>query len=457
MLIKIFKYSRIILLSYCLLLLPGFIYGQDLGSSTDLFKNNPTPKKNKTTKKSSSVKKKTSTPRTASTKKNNPIKSRKTSVRSRNSTKGETNIDDKDIQTALNKTKPNNTIVINVGDSKSGEYSEIFEKAIIEGNTSRNRREYVKAEDAYSRAKTLNPKDSRAIYGLGNLYSDQQRWEEAENAYRQAIELEPDNPTAYIAISFVLTQPVTGSSLGGRYVEAEKMARRAIELDAENAVGFDQLGVALELQGSIEQETKDAYLKAVELDPNFALAYAHLGRWLRRLGKIKESSDAYRQAIVLAKDVPTMILVADVMQSQQRYLESEQLLRAALRQDQKNPTALYLLGRALIVRKKFDEAESILKKSVEVSPNSFVSYTLLGSLYYSKGDLELAEKTLEKALKVISENEKKRLAQEFEEVGDRYFKVNKNADALRVYNRAAELDKSKKSLAIKMSQAQNKL
>ena len=53
---------------------------------------------------------------------------------------------------------------------------------------------YFKAEAAYRRAQELKSKDSRAIYGLGNIYSDQQRWEEAEKAYRQAIALEPTAP-----------------------------------------------------------------------------------------------------------------------------------------------------------------------------------------------------------------------------------------------------------------------
>ena len=128
------------------------------------------------------------------------------------------------------------------------------------------------------RAKNLNPKDSRAVYGLGNLYSDQQRWEEAEQLYREAIALEPDNADSYIAISFVLTQPIIGKELSSRFIEAEKSARKAIELDAENPFAFDQLGVALELNGKIGSETRNTYLKAVKIDPQFALAYAHLGR-----------------------------------------------------------------------------------------------------------------------------------------------------------------------------------
>jgi superkiller protein 3 len=289
---------------------------------------------------------------------------------------------------------------------------------------------------------------------LGNLYSDQQRWEEAEAAYRMAIEFEPNSPNAYIALSFVLTQPLVGMDLGGRYAEAEKMARQAISLDANNAVAFDQLGVALELNGEVGDETRNGYRKAIQLDPNFALAYAHLGRLLRRTGLNNESSAAYRKAIEMSQDVPTMIMVADVMQSQQRYMDSEELLRRALRQDPKNPTALFLLGRALTTRSSYEEAEKVLKKSAEISPSSFVSYSLLASLYARRDNFDDAEKYLMKAMKIVSPNENKRLAQDFEFVGDGYLRVGKNKDAARAYRQAMALDRQKVSLNEKLAKTQ---
>ena len=350
--------------------------------------------------------------------------------------------------------QPSNQIVINVGQQTTGNFDELFEKAIDEGNNSRDERNYGAAETAYRRAQSLKPKDSRAVYGLGNIFSDQQRWEEAEKAYRQAIQLEPDSPEAHIALSFVLTQPVVGTNLADRYSEAERMTRKALILDAKNPVAYDQLGVALELRGIIEKETQDAYRKAIELDPNFALAYAHLGRLLRRLGMNNESSAAYQDANRLATDVPTMTLVAEVMQSQQKFAESEQLLRKALREDPKNPTALFLLGRALTIRGSFDEAEQVLKTSVDVSPNSFVSYALLGSLYVRRNNFEEAEKTLMKALRVISINERRRLSQEFELVGDGFMRVGRMQDAARVYRQAIALDGNKSLLNSKLNKAQ---
>lgn len=440
--------------------LPMLGLGQDLGSSNGLFRSpNPSPKSSSTTVKKTTPKSKPATVKSVVLKKETSKKTAKNNSNAGNSgktTKAQVAKNQVNIQpakTAVSK-QPRNDIFINVGQPTSGNFDELFEKAIDEGNAARDERNYGVAETSYRRAQSLKPKDSRAIYGLGNIFGDQQRWEEAERAYRQAILLEPNSPEAHIALSFVLTQPVVGTKLGDRYTEAEKMARKALFLDGNNAVGYDQLGVALELRGIIEKETQDAYRKAIELDSNFALAYAHLGRLLRRNGLTNESSAAYRDAIRLATDVPTLILVADVMQSQQRFTESEQLLRRALREDPKNPTGLFLLGRALTIRGSFEEAEKVLKTSVEVSPNSFVSYALLGSLYSRQNHFDEAEKTLMKALQVISMNEKRRLSQEFEFVGDGFMRVGRGKDAVRVYRQALALDGNKSLLTSKLNKAQ---
>lgn len=454
--IKDLRFYRYGLWLICFLVASSNTWGQDLGSSNGLF-NSKNPKTSKPT------------PKKATPKKTAPPETKKIVSKPRPTAK---KVQVKTIRpqkkVEITKSKPATTdlipkpqppvrdnVVIKVGQPTptTDSFDELFERAIEDGNAARDERNYTQAEAAYLRAQSLKNKDSRAIYGLGNLFSDQQRWEEAERAYRTAIQLEPNSPEAYIALSFVLTQPIANENLSDRYTEAEKMARQAIKLDAENAVAFDQLGVALELQGKISDATQNSYKKAIDLDSTFALAYAHLGRLLRRKGLVNESTSAYRTAIQLSTDVPTMILVADVMQSQQKFNESEQLLRRALQQDAKNPTALYLLGRALTIRGSYEEAEKVLKKSAEVSPNSFVSYTLLGSLFVRREKFDDAEKYLMKALTIVSSDEKKRLAQDFEMVGDGYLRVGKTKDAERVYRQAIALDGKKSALADKLSKS----
>jgi superkiller protein 3 len=431
---------------------------QDLGSSSGIFRSPNTTTKSSSSGSTNRPKPKTSAPVKKQTPKTTAAKTgntRSTRPATTNRRPPQTTVSRNTAPaTAVNNPQPQSNIVITVGDKTTGDFDELFEQAVDEGNTARDDRNYLKAEAAYRRAQNLKSKDSRAVYGLGNIYADQQRWEEAERAYRQAILLEPTEAGAYIALSYVLTQPVIAANLSDRYTEAEKTARKAIDLDANNAFAYDQLGVALELRGIITAESQNAYRRAIQIEPEFALAYAHLGRILRRNGKQSESAEAYSKAIKYSSDVPTMILVADVMQSEQKFLESEQLLRRALSLDAKNPTALNMFGRALTTRSEFDEAEKVLRKASEVSPNSFVSYTLLGSLALRRARLDDAEKWLNKALTVVSANERRRLAQEFEAVGDAFTKVGKRSDAQRLYRQAMALDSSKTILTEKLAKGQ---
>jgi tetratricopeptide (TPR) repeat protein len=256
---------------------------------------------------------------------------------------------------------------------------------------------------------------------------------------------------AQIALSYVLTQPIAAPNLAERYEEAEKLARRAVELAPSNPLALDQLGVTLELRGQIGPDTESYYRRAIRIDPSLAPPYAHLGRLLRRRGLTKESAAAYQDAVQRSSDVGTMILVAEVMQSEQRYVESENLLRSALNSDPRNPSALLLLGRALTARGEFADAEKLFKRSLEVSPNGFRPNLMLASLYWRKGENELAENALLQAMRTVPNSEKRLLAQQFELVGDAYLKTGKRQKAERSYQRAKSLDPENDSLSAKLA------
>jgi tetratricopeptide (TPR) repeat protein len=332
--------------------------------------------------------------------------------------------------------------------------AEQFEELILKGNTYRDDRDYAFAEAAYNKAKLLKPSDSRAVYGLGNLYSDQLRWLEGEKQYRQAIAMSPQDPVAHIALSYVLVQPVSAANLADRYEEAEKLARRALELAPGNALAYDQLGVSLELRGFIGAETEKAYRKAIELDPSFAPPHAHLGRLLHRRGQNKEASAAYQNAVDRSRDVGTKILVAEVLQSEQRYSESETLLQAALKEDQKNPTALLLLSQALVTMSKYDEAEDALKRALSVGANGFMTNNLLARIHLRQGKLEAAQNALQHASRYVSELDRLSLSQSFEALGDAYMKVADNKNAERAFKQAISFDSETQVLSGKLSRAQ---
>lgn len=330
-----------------------------------------------------------------------------------------------------------------------------IEDLLEKGNQFRDARRFAEAEATYQSIFKLRPNSGRAAYGLGNIYSDQQRWEEAEAAYRNAVEWSPSDVDALVALSVVLVQPRTGAGNAKRFADAEGFARRAIQLQPKDAVAWDRLGVALQARGLVNNETESAYRRAVELDPQFAVAYAHLARALNRLGRPADAAPLYEQATQLAKDPATLNLIAESLQEDQQWQNSEPVLKSALDLDARNPTALYLMGRMLVVLKRYQESESYLKLATEVSPRAFAPVNLLGRTYLALDRFEEAEVTYEKAAEVASPNDRKQLAGIYgmEGVGDGYMKAKKKPSAARAYKRALELDPGNKQLEQKLAKA----
>ena len=333
-----------------------------------------------------------------------------------------------------------------------------FQDALADGNDARDARKFAAAEAAYRRALTVKPKDARAEYAIGNVFVDQQRWDDAETSYREAYATAPNDPDILMALSFALVQTRTGAANAKRFADAEYFAKRATQLAPTNAIAWDRLGVALTTRGIYNSDTEAAFRHAVELDPNFVVARVHLAGVLWRMNRSDEAATLYRSAADVAKDAPTLVLIADAVQAAQKWNESEPLLRRALEMDPRNPGALFLMGRYYSVNQKYSEAASVLKTAAEVNPKSFIVRTVLARAYLGAGSYDDAFRTYEQAATLASAADRKGLAGQFgfTGVGDGYMTAGRARDAVRAYQRGLELDPTNADLPAKIAAARAK-
>jgi cytochrome c-type biogenesis protein CcmH/NrfG len=339
------------------------------------------------------------------------------------------------------------------------EIEERFQDAISDGNDARDARKFDAAEASYRAALKLKPNDARGFQGLGNVFVDQQRWEDAENAYRKAVDYAATNPDALMALSFVLVQPRSGALNAKRFADAEYFAKRSTQLQPNNATAFDRLGAALIARGIFNSDTESALRRAVELDPNLLVAQIRLARVLRQLHRDSEADPIYKSAIDKAQDAPTLVLIADALQSERRWNDSEPVLRRALQMDRRNPGALFLMGRFLSVSRKYDEAEPILKTAVEVNPKFFLARSVLGRCYLALDRFGDAYKAYDGAVPLASDSDRRELAGMFgfTGVGDGFMKSGDARDAVRAYERALQLDPTNADLQTKLAAARSKV
>src|SRR5512146_2313511 len=116
------------------------------------------------------------------------------------------------------------------------------------------------------------------------------------DAYQAAINASPQNPALYIAIARIQVW-------AGKYAEAQSNAENAILLNSENSMAHAVRAWALDFQG--KDKNADAMTeidKAIELDPNNAIAYAYQVEILidsQTFENIQKAIDVSNKAIAL--------------------------------------------------------------------------------------------------------------------------------------------------------------
>ncbi len=128
---------------------------------------------------------------------------------------------------------------------------------------------------------------------LGQLLAEEGELNGAEEAFRKALKLDPpaeDLPAIYCHLAHVELKR-------GQFSRAEEAAEKGLAL-AEMAELYNLLGTARFKQRRIP-EALEAYLKALELNPEGAIDYANVGACLSALGLSKEAERFFESAKLL--------------------------------------------------------------------------------------------------------------------------------------------------------------
>lgn len=94
---------------------------------------------------------------------------------------------------------------------------------------------------------------------------------------------------------------------GERYLEsgeweaAEAAFRRAVEVDPQSAVARSKLGVALAHQRRLDEAERE-FARAVTINPGYAPGWSNLGNVYRERGRLDEALQAYERAVAADPD-----------------------------------------------------------------------------------------------------------------------------------------------------------
>ncbi|TVR26491.1 MAG: serine/threonine-protein kinase [Balneolaceae bacterium] len=183
--------------------------------------------------------------------------------------------------------------------------------------------------------------------------------------------------------------------------------------------------------------------RAIELDPEYAQAYAGLGEAYRRMYDETRDSEWVDMAIQYserAKEINNELAAVHVtlgmiQQATGRYDEAVNSFRRALELDSVNSDAYRGLARAYVQLGSIDQAEETYKRSIRLRPTYWAGYNQLGGFYYGQGKFTEAVQQYEKVIELIPNS-----SYGYSNLGVVYYYLEDYPKAIELFNKASEIE-----------------
>jgi len=277
-------------------------------------------------------------------------------------------------------------------------------------------------------AKQLAPNDPTIHINLGQIYSEEKKWQEAQKEFEQALEVDPHNTKALWQLAEFLTarnqtsqaldrvhQYVSANpddknghvvfgvlnSQSKNYGLAQAELARAIQLDPTDVQAYLELGKAYQAQGQDDLAIVP-YQKALDLQPKFAPLATILGNRYLEKGDLQAARKYYGQAL----EADPNFAAANANMA---WIDAQQgtNLEVALGMAQKaksvmpdSPSITDTLAWVLYKRGNYTGAMPLLEECVRKSPDSAEFHYHLGMTLLATGEKAKGKDQIEVALRM---------------------------------------------------------
>ena len=293
----------------------------------------------------------------------------------------------------------------------------------------------VGAEKAFRAAWALNRKEDKYVRGLAVFYIQRARYDEAIQVIADHVKV--CGPTA-------LGLELQGELLfhQKQFEVAYEMVRRSLDLSNDNARMHQLLGAIYVIHGQNPAAMLELQ-KAADLEPNQPEIRYIYGRVLYETGRYPEARDQFLACLRIQpgfrKARENLALCYEALQdfpeAIQAYQEAIALEKTQGGPQHGEPYAFY--GALLARLGKSEEALSVLRQAVAVSPRSFVANFHLGRVLLTLDRLQEADKFLHAAADLAP-----KFSRTYYLLGKLRQKQSRTADAERYWARFKELDQA---------------
>lgn len=159
-----------------------------------------------------------------------------------------------------------------------------------------------KAAAALTRARELDPTNTKVLDRIGNVALDQGKLDAAIEAFEALVAADPSHAEGWMSLGNAYNQK-------GQSDKAEAAFRKVVELSPQNAHEvFFNLGALIEnrpeLTDADNRKSIEAFRKAAEIKPDYAKAHRHLGFALLRTGDLAGARKSLQEYLDLAPNAP---------------------------------------------------------------------------------------------------------------------------------------------------------
>jgi tetratricopeptide (TPR) repeat protein len=277
----------------------------------------------------------------------------------------------------------------------------LFDAAIQaedEGNLSKALRLYKKAVE-------IDKNAAHPVVMIASILRDQNQWKEAIEASRKAIKRQPDSLGVHIAYSII----GDGYYQQGQLLRAEHAYRQALANEQASWVWFLLGDVLLRLDR--EDESIVCLQNALKVEPDYDEIHYNLGVRYRLRGQYNRAEKHLHKAIEIDPDYSlayaelgwTLLQHRKGVRDKIKATEGIRLLNKSIKLNPNYGWSRVYLANALLGQRKLKAAEEQYRKVIELLPDESLSYWIYGSFLADQGINDtLAEEYLRKAVELDS-------------------------------------------------------
>jgi len=257
-------------------------------------------------------------------------------------------------------------------------------------------------EEAAIRKEEESNREAHTAYMRGRLFLARRTREaylKAIDFFERSIATVPDYARAFTGLADAYLLLVEFASAPDCYDKARVCTQQALELDPLCAEAYASLGRIAWLDEGDVHKAESKFLRAIELNPNYAQAHDWYAGLLIHTGRFKDACQQSETALSLDPlSAPVVLRYARSLHEAGRLVEAVDQYQQALEIDSELESAWWGLWYCLAAMWDWDRAEAITRKTLKQHPDNPCAHVNLAQCVTCRGRIEEGQVEIRKAL-----------------------------------------------------------